>query len=205
MIPGKPPSEDIQIKTIEDIDFYLSQENTEILFFDPFHLLYNVVNARMWQPKGKSNTIILKSNPGRKRINILGALNFNELSVITELTEETCNAERVVYFIKRIREQYKNKNLVIVLDNARYNHAKIVRAFAEVNNIELFFLPPYTPNLNLIERIWRFTKKKLVHNTYYDEFNDFFNATTAFFDNLDVHDEELSTLVTNNFEIIHAV
>ena len=158
----------------------------------------------MWQPKGKKGTIQIKSNTGRRRINILGALNSEDLSILTTLTEETCNAERVIEFLQKIKDTYPGMNIVIVLDNARYNYAKITRAFAVEKNIFLLFLPPYAPNLNLIERLWKFAKKHLVNNKYHEKFSQFFDATKNFFNNLKKHHQELTSLMTRKFQIIHA-
>ncbi len=158
----------------------------------------------MWQPRGKKGTITIKSNTGRKRINILGALDIEDFSVTTILTEETCDSVRIVEFIKKIKEKYPCRKIVIILDNARYNHARITRAFAEENDILLLFLPPYAPNLNLIERLWKFTKKHLVNNTYHENYAQFVNATYSFFNNLGKYQQELSSIFTQNFQIIHA-
>ena len=204
MIPGKAPSEVVQKDFIQQIEHYSQQKETVVLFFDPCHLLHNVVNARMWQPRGKNGTITIKSNTGRRRINILGALDIEDFSVTTILTEETCNSERVVEFLQKIKEKYPDKKIVIILDNARYNYAIITRAFAEENNVKLLFLPPYAPNLNLIERLWKFTKKHLVNNIYHENFTQFVNATDSFFNNLDDYHQELSSLFTQKFQIIHA-
>ncbi len=204
MIPGKAPSEAVQKDFIKHIEYYSQQKDTILLFFDPCHLLHNVVNSRMWQPRGKKGTITIKSNTGRRRINILGALDIENFSVTTILTEETCNSERVVEFLQKIKEKYPDKKIVIVLDNARYNYAIVTRNFAEENNIKLLFLPPYAPNLNLIERLWKFTKKHLVNNTYYEDFTQFVNTADNFFNNLSDYNQELSSLFTQKFQIIHA-
>jgi len=204
LIPGKAPSETVQKDFIKEIEYHSQQEDTVLLFFDPCHLLHNVVNARMWQPRGKKGTITIKSNTGRRRINILGALDIEDFSVTTILTEETCNSVRIVEFLQKIKEKYPDEKIVIILDNARYNYAIITRAFAEENNIKLLFLPPYAPNLNLIERLWKFTKKHLVNNTYYEDFTQFVNTTESFFYNLDDYRQELSSLFTQKFQIIHA-
>ncbi len=175
-----------------------------LLYFDPCHLQHNVINARMWQPKGLKGTISVKSNPGRKRINILGALEFSELKIITTLTEEKCNKEKVVDFLAKIKAQYPDKDIVIILDNAKYNHANYTTKFAEWYGIELFFLPPYSPNLNLIERLWKFSKKKLVHNKYYPKFKEFIENVEIFFNQLEIYKEEIEKIITSKFEIIHA-
>jgi transposase len=204
LIPGKAPSEAVQKDFIQHIEYYSQQKETVLLFFDPCYLLHNVVNARMWQPRGKKGTITLKSNTGRKRINILGALDIEDFSVTTTLTEETCDSERIVEFLRKIKEKYPERKIVVILDNARYNYALATRAFAEKNNILLLFLPPYAPNLNLIERLWKFTKKHLVNNTYHEDYTQFVNATDSFFNNLGEYNQELSNLFTQKFQIIHA-
>jgi transposase len=182
----------------------MNQENTAVFYFDPCHLQHNVVNARMWQPRGRKGTIEVKTNSGRKRINILGALNFKDLSVITTLTEETCNKERIVEFLQKIRETYPEKDIVVILDNASYNHAKYTTAYAEWYNIKLLFLPPYSPNLNLIERLWKFTKKKLVHNIYYPKFKEFLEKVREFFGKLNNYKSEISGIMSKKFEILIA-
>ena len=204
MIPGKAPSEAVQKDFIQQIEHYSQQKDTVLLFFDPCHLLHNVVNTRMWQIRGKKGTIIMKSNTGRKRINILGALDIEDFSVTATLTEEMCNSERIVEFLQKIKEKYPDREIVIILDNARYNYAIATRAFAEDNNIKLLFLPPYAPNLNLIERLWKFTKKHLVNNTYHEDYTHFVNATKRFFDRLGDYRQELSSIFTQKFQIIHA-
>ena len=146
----------------------------------------------------------MKSNTGRKRINILGALDIGDFSVTTTLTEEMCNSERIVEFLQKIKDKYPGREIVIILDNARYNYAIATRDFAEENNIKLLFLPPYAPNLNLIERLWKFTKKHLVNNTYHEDYTHFVNAANRFFDRLDDYHQELSSIFTQKFQIIHA-
>lgn len=121
------------------------------------------------------------------------------------LTEEKCNAKRVVEFLIKVRKIYPNKRIIIILDNATYNHARYTTTFAEWYNIKLFFLPPYSPNLNIIERLWKFTKKKLVHNKYYEKFEQFIQEVEKYFQQINQHQEELNTLFNQKFQIIHNV
>ena len=158
----------------------------------------------MWQPRGKNGTIMMKSNTGRRRINILGALNINDHSIIATQTEDSCNAQCVIEFFQKIKHAYPDNKIVIVLDNAKYNRANATRDFAEENGIVRLFLPPYSPNLNLIERLWKFAKKHLVNNHYYEEFSQFLDATESFFDNLDDYHQELVSIFTQKFQIIYA-
>lgn len=156
----------------------------------------------MWQPKGEAGTIKVKTNPGRKRINILGAISFEDLSVISTLTEDSCDSDKIIEFLQKIRNRIDELKIVVVLDNAKYNLANNTRYFAKSLKIKLLFLPSYSPNLNLIERLWKFTKKKLVSNEYYEHFEMFKLETEKFFDNLDKYSVELKKLLSKKFEII---
>ncbi|MDF1558113.1 MAG: IS630 family transposase [ANME-2 cluster archaeon] len=186
------------------MEYYSQQKGTVLLFFDPCHLLHTVVNVRKGQLRVKKGTITIKSNTGRKRINILEALDIENFSVTTTLTEETCDSVRVVEFLQKIKEKYPDRKIVVVLDNARYNYAIATRAFAEECTILLLFLPPYAPNHNRIERLWKFTKKRLVNNPYHEDFTQFVNATDSFFNNLGDYHQELSSLFTKKLKIVHA-
>jgi transposase len=156
----------------------------------------------MWQSKGNKGTIKINSNPKKKRINILGAFDFKNFELITTLTETKCNKELIVDFFHKMRGKYSNEELVIILDNAAYNHANYTREYAKWYNIKLLFLPPYSPNLNLIERLWKFVKKKLVHNIYYNKFEDFLNKVHSFFEKIDEWELELRKILTKKFGIL---
>jgi transposase len=96
--------------------------------------------------------------------------------------------------------------IVLILDNARYQKAYEVQEYAKMKNIQLEYLPAYSPNLNLIERFWKFTKKVLVINQYYETYTEFQTAFKNFFTLLEQpnhqHMNSLKTLLTMNFEII---
>ena len=105
--------------------------------------------------------------------------------------------------LTEIRKDYINSDTIyIFLDNARYSRNNDVYEHAEKLNIKLVFLPPYSPNLNLIERLWKFLKKKLRKNKYYDTFEKFRKAIFEFFQNIEQYRSELEKLLTLNFEII---
>jgi len=102
-----------------------------------------------------------------------------------------------------IRNDYQNTGKIyIFLDNARYGHNKEVGLKAKSLNIKLIFLPPYSPNLNLIERLWKFLKKKIRKNIYYDTFEKFTTAIYDFSKNIEQYKKNLKTLFTLKFEII---
>ena len=103
-----------------------------------------------------------------------------------------------------IMNQYPNaKKIHIILDNAGYNRAKLMQVFAKHSRINLIYLPPYCPNLNLIERLWRFLHKKVTLCRHYTKYTDFKDATLSFLDNIAFYKKELATLMTENFYVIH--
>lgn len=111
---------------------------------------------------------------GRKRYNVLGALDFSSKKVITVTSDTYINAESVCELLVKIRAAYKGKVIHLVLDNARYQKCACVGELAGKLHINLLYLPPYSPNLNLIERLWKFTKFEL-RKTAWDDFKAFSN------------------------------
>jgi transposase len=104
-----------------------------------------------------------------------------------------------------LREYPTAPKISLVLDNARYFHAKIVSEWLENHpRLHIEFLPPYAPNLNLIKRLWGFVKNKLVKNKYYKEYKTFRAQEFQFLNNIGEYADELKTLMTENFEIICA-
>ena len=96
--------------------------------------------------------------------------------------------------------------VTVVLDNARYQKCAVVRTLAASLGIELLYLPSYSPNLNLIERLWRFIRKEALNSTYYEKFDDFRNAIDGCLDGLStVHRGEMETLMTHKFQLFEDV
>lgn len=180
-----------------------AREGEIILFFaDPTHPTHNSENGKRWQLKGKKNTINVLSNSGRKRLTILGALNSMTLQPTILLTEDNCDTLMTEAFLEQLRSEYPDCRipLVVLLDNAKYNHGAKERA--KELNITLVFLPPYAPNLNLIERLWKFYKKEVKQNRYHKTFQEFFDVTVSFFQNIERYNPELQSLLSMKFEII---
>lgn len=175
-----------------------------VLFLDPMHQIHNNENDYAWQEPGKDGTKQVRANTGRRRLNIIGAINPVNFEPTTILTEANCDIETMKIFFSQIRKEYGTKPVTVFLDNARYQRAYETQEHAKNLNITLNFLPPYSPNLNLIERLWKFLKKKLFKNRYYESFSDFENAITSFFQNFEQYKTELTSLLTLNFEIILA-
>lgn len=204
--PGKTPSVEEQeqfIAKYKEIKTS-SAPGSVVLFGDAMHLIHQNVPGRCW-----GNPLyppVLETNSGRKRLNILGAYNPDSLSLIHLTGEDNCNAEKVIEYLDMILRAYPAAPRIdLILDNARYFHAKRVSEWLEKNlKLQIEFLPPYAPNLNLIERLWGFTKKKLVNNKYYKEYKTFRSKVFGFLNNIEKYVDELKSLMTENFQIIYA-
>jgi transposase len=112
------------------------------------------------------------------------------------------NAERIVEFVARFKKKYPNKKIVVMLNNAPYNRATYITIYAGLYGIELFFLPLYSPNLNLIEKLWKFLKKKLLINKYYERFEEFLKQVKYLVEDIDQYDLESKRLLTQKFQIL---
>ena len=189
-------------------DLYTCASNDEeqvLLFLDPMHQVHNNENDYAWQPKGLEGTKQVLANTGRKRLNIIGAINPVSLQPTILLTEDNCSAEVIEAFLEEIKKQYnKAKAICIILDNARYQRSNLVQTTARFFNIDLLFLPPYSPNLNLIERLWRYFKKEVMKNKYYADYSTFENAVETFFIQFESKKKAVRTLLNFKFGIIKA-
>ena len=143
-----------------------------LFFMDAAHLVLGVFLCSLWC----FVRLFIKSSPGRQRLNILGALNAvtKQVDFLTNTTY--INAEVIADFLRQLAAKYHDLPIVIVLDNARYQHCKMILALANQLGITLLFLPAYSPNLNIIERLWKFLKKKALYGQYYDSFVRFKDA-----------------------------
>ncbi len=145
----------------------------------------------------------MPSNSGRERLTVIGAIGVENFKPTILTTTDNCDGQMMTVFLGEIRKDYPEaQTIYIFLDNAKYNHSNLVTAEAKQLGIELLFLPPYSPNLNLIERLWKFMKKKVKANKYYKTFVEFTSAIHDFFKNIAQYKPELEKLLTLNFEII---
>ena len=109
--------------------------------------------------------------------------------------------------LKALREEHKHrkaKTIYVIADNARYYRSRDVKTYLETSRIKLIFLPAYSPNLNLIERLWKHFRKVVMHNRYYQSFADFTEAAEAFFLNIKEHRNAIRSLLTENFHLFSA-
>lgn len=203
-VPGKADAEK-QRKFVKQYEKLKATkgEDDPIYFMDGTHPLHNSEPAYGWILKGKEKEI--PANTGRKRVNLNGAVNAETHRVVVR-EDATIDAQSTVELLKQLEALHpKAGKIHVILDNARYNRSVLVREHVESSKIELHFLPPYAPNLNLIERLWKFFKKKVLANRYYESFLDFQKACRTFFEDIEKLQPELRTLLRDKFQIIDPV
>jgi len=201
-VPGNPPSQDEQKKTVEKYYEMRQLPDSAVLFGDVMHLVHQNFPGLCWGNPAFPPTA--ETNSGRKRLNIIGFYDPAAYS-FTHLTgEENCNAERVIECLELIYKKYFNvSHIYLILDNAKYFHAtKVSNWIDEHKKINIVFLPSYAPNLNLIERFWRFAKEKLVNNKYYKKYKTFRAKAFQFLNHADDYADEFKTLMVEKFQII---
>jgi transposase len=202
-VPGKadPVKQEAFVELYNDIKENKAYDD-RIWFVDGVHPLHNSQPAYGWMKKGFDYT--LQSNTGRQRLNINGAYNIEELKVVIEESPRI-NAQSTIALFEKVQIQQPKGKIFIVLDNARYYRSELVTEYLSTHTrIKLLFLPPYSPNLNVIERLWKFFKKKTLYNTYYEQFSHFRRCSLNFFKKIEKYQDELRSLMVDNFQIIQA-
>ncbi len=201
LVPGKANANKQEqfLEELRKLEAEIAEED-QIIYMDGVHPQHNSKPAYGWFKKGVER--ILKSNSGRERININGALNIDDLEVLINVSDSV-NAQSTISLLQDLEKKYPYaKRIIVICDNARYYKSQAVTEYLKQSRIELRFLPPYSPNLNLIERLWRFMNKKVRDNKYYEKFKEFENAIFSFFKNIFLYKEELSRTLTKKFRII---
>lgn len=173
-------------------------------FVDATHPNHTPVLGYQWAPKGQRPKVL--TNSGRQRLNILGAYNPREQDYIGFETTDNINAQSMIQLVQQLEAHQPTGRIILICDNARYNHARLLKTYlVETHSrVELIFLPPYSPNLNLIERLWGFMKDRILR-TYYATFAAFQQAIAQFLKSLDRYTDELRSLMTENFQILNSV
>lgn len=170
-----------------------------VYFVDAAHFVLQPFLGFLWC----FQRYFIYSNSGRKRFNVLGALNAITHEVVTITNDSYINALSVCDLFRKLAAKYAEGTVTLFLDNARYQKCKIVQALAEELKIELIYLTSYSPNLNLIERLWRHVKQQVLYSRYYDTFPKF---KTAIMDCINGsqsdHKKSLISLLSLKFQII---
>lgn len=145
--------------------------------------------------------LFIKAPSGRERFNVLGALNAITHELVTITNCSYINSESFCDLLWKIARLNIDMPITLVLDNARYQKCKLVASVAQLLNIELLYLPSYSPNLNIIERLWKFVKKQCLYSKYYEKFDSFKSAILDCLNHThDKHKDDLDSLLTLNFQ-----
>ena len=144
----------------------------------------------------------MRAASGRQRYNVLGALNAVTHELITEINTTYINAVSVCALLRKVVASAGTAiPITLVMDNARYQRCALVQTLAKELNIEILFLPSYSPNLNLIERLWKFMKKEALNSRHHQDFQKFREAIDGCIRELSTkHKSQLATLLQHNFQ-----
>jgi transposase len=170
----------------------------QVFFLDAVHFVLAPFLGYLWS----FARIFIQAPSGRQRFNVLGALDAVTKNIMTVTNTTYITSREVCEMLAKLAEQaVEGIPITVVLDNARYQRCKLVQFYAEQLGIELLFLPPYSPNFNLIERLWKFVKKKCLYSKYYDNFEKFQGAITECLETAPTtNKDELKSLLTLKFQ-----
>lgn len=170
-----------------------------VLFMDSVHFVLAAFVAIVWC----FERTFVKTASGRFRLNVIGAIHATSKELTALYNTTYITADSVVQLLERIAEKYAGLPIYIFLDNARYQRCRLVTETAARLGIQLVFLPPYSPNLNLIERLWKFVKAEVCAATYFEDAKSFQKAIIDFLNTLHRKPmkKELQTRLALNFQL----
>jgi transposase len=173
-----------------------------VFFMDAAHFVFAPFLGLVWC----FERLFVKAPSGRQRLNVLAALHATTRDIFTVTNLTYITSETVCELLRLLAGAHPGVLITVVLDNARYQRCALVQSLAQRLGIELLFLPAYSPNLNLIERFWKFVKKQCLYSKYYADHRAFQHAIIACIAQApDKHQEELASLLTLKFQSFKAV
>ena len=180
-----------------------AQANKRHVFFvDAAHFVLQPFLGFLWSFVRR----FIKAPAGRQRFNVLGALHATTRQLVTITNTGYVNAHTVAALLSELAASFADRPITLVLDNARYQHCRFIKELAANLRIELLFLPAYSPNLNLIERLWKFVKKQCLYSKYYAAFAEFKQAIEDCLAEVSgAFKAQLTSLLTLNFQTFENV
>jgi len=200
MLPAKADPEKQEQFKQEKLEPVLEEAKAgqrKVYFVDAAHFVLAPFLGFLWS----FTRLFIQAPAGRQRFNVLGALDAITHELITVTNDSYINALSVCDLLCKLRLLYPDIPITLILDNARYQKCNLVWQAADFLDIELLYLPSYSPNLNLIERLWKFVKKQCLYSTYYENFDLFKKAISECLAHThDTYKDELDSLLTLNFQ-----
>ena len=175
-----------------------------ILFGDGVHPSHNVHATKAWIKRGEQK--LIPTNTGRARLNINGALNVQDMTTVTHFAK-TLDTQTTMELFDKIQAAYPDKRVIhLVVDNATYYKNALLRKYLRkrVCRIKLLFLPPYSPNLNFIERLWHFLKKYIIGTKRRQKFKEFEADIRYFFDHIKDYEPQLRQFIGTELHLLKA-
>lgn len=173
--------------------------NRRVLFADAAHFVRGAFLGYLWCLV----RWVVPTGSGRQRYNVLGAVDAVTHELVRETNDGVVDQVTAGRLRRKVRERYPTGPITVVWDNARYQHTALVRSVAAFYRIELLYLPPYSPNLNLIERVWKFVKADALANRWRADFPALKVAINATLDQLHTtHRERMASLLAPNFQVL---
>lgn len=201
-IPGKLNEEKQRafVKQYEEMKANTRSDEI-ILFGDGVHPTHNLHKTKAWVKRGEEKQV--RTNTGRGRLNINGALDPEAMEVTVRYSK-TINAQETIIFFDQLQEKYKGVKIKLIVDNARYYKNKDVAGYLAQEGcmIELIFLPSYSPNLNFIERLWKFMKKYIIGVKYREKFKEFEYDIQQFFKNINQYEDKLRPFIGTQLHLV---
>ncbi|CAM3909715.1 hypothetical protein VA7868_03307 [Vibrio aerogenes CECT 7868] len=187
------------------VEYYqaLKQSNAPILFMDAVHPTQSTKLSYGWICKGQDK--LIETTGSRTRLNIIGALSLEDVGATVTENHDTINSESIVRFFWKLKKEHYplEQKVHLILDGAAYHRTELVINAAKVLNIELHYLPPYSPNLNPIERLWKVMNEHVRNNIYFSSKRKFISAIKEFFDvTLPEIAGSLTSRITDNFQLL---
>jgi transposase len=170
-----------------------------VYFCDAAHPQHNTRPSYGWIASGEEFTVDV--NTGRDRVNINGVLNAFNVTDVVVRTDERINAESTIALYTQLQKHKRKGTIYVICDNGRYYRSRLVQEWVRNSRIVQVFLPSYSPNLNLIERLWKFLRKKVIDTHYYPTKEGFRTAVMNFFGDIRQYRTELESLLTLNFHV----
>ena len=200
MIPGRadPPAQaQFREKQLEPRLRQAQAGQRRVFFVDAAHFVLGPVLGSVWSVV----RVLVRAPAGRQRFNVLGALDAVTHELTMGCNDTYITANSVCELLREVARTAGAGPVTLVLDNARYQRCRVVAEVAGQLGLELLFLPAYSPNLNLIERLWKFTKKQCLASPYYENFAAFKGAIAGFLATVQIrHKAELQSLLALKFQ-----